>query len=691
MKNLLALATLAVAFFACQTPKEEIAEVATPENMFFNTFNEPIDFAALKAEEVTEAADAIMKISDASLAKIYAIADDDRTFDNTMLALDDAYDKFGNVSSSIYLVAYTNTDSLARANALEANTTLQQYINKVQLDEKLYNAVKSYSESDDAKSLNPVKAKFVKETVEGFERNGFALSKEDRDKLKVINDELSEISNEFSQNIASHQDHLNVDAADIAGLPEDFKEARKQDDGTYKVDLSYPSYRPFMKYSKSDEARKALYMKYNNRAADSNIEVLQNLLKKRKEMANLLGHDTYAAYNLQNRMAKNPENVWAFETDLTEKVRAKATADYEEVLDVKKSMLSNERPTKLNSWETSYYNDILLREKYQLDAEEVKQYFALDDVISGLFSITQNIFDLEYKEVENPSVWHDEVRMFEVYKEGKLKGRFYLDLHPRANKYGHAACFPMITGKNTDNGYQVPTATLVCNFSAPTADKPALMPHSQVNTFFHEFGHVLHHLMTTSELSSQAGFSVAQDFVEAPSQIFENWAWDYDALKLFAKHYETDEVLPKALFDKMLAAKNVGSGWGAAGQIFYGTLDMTLHDKYDPNGEKTTTEVVEELQNELLPTSYVPDTHMQAAFGHLNGYGASYYGYLWSKVYAQDMFSEFEKNGILDKETGKRYRDIILAKGSTEKEIDLVKEFLGREPNNEAFLKSLGL
>jgi thimet oligopeptidase len=282
--------------------------------------------------------------------------------------------------------------------------------------------------------------------------------------------------------------------------------------------------------------------------------------------------------------------------------------------------------------------------------------------------------------------------MFEVMKDGKMISRFYLDLYPRPNKYGHAACFGIIAGKMTANGYQYPTASLVCNFPKPSKDKPSLMPHGDVETFFHEFGHVLHNMLTTSDLEYFAGTNVAQDFVEAPSQIFENWAWEYDALKMFAKHYKTGEVLPEDLYNKMKASRNAGSGLNTLQQIFYGTLDMTLHDKFNPDSTSTTTtDVVKDLQNKITLYPYLDGSHMQYSFGHLNGYGAGYYGYLWSKVYAQDMFSIFKKNGIMDQKTGIRYRDIILAKGASEDPMDLVKEFLGRDPNDEAYLKDLGL
>tara|TARA_R110001583_G_scaffold46314_3_gene145382 strand:+ start:6143 stop:8176 length:2034 start_codon:yes stop_codon:yes gene_type:complete len=668
--------------------KEKVVEPTN--NPFFNEFNEVIDFASINGDDVDEATELIQIRIEKMVANILAVDDAERTFDNTMLAIDDIYAEFGGVSSPINLMSVTHPDSIVRSSANASNIILGKYGNELSLNEDLYKAMKSYSLSNEAKELTGYKAKFVKEEVESAERNGFALSKEDRDKLKIINDELSEIGNAFNQNITNYKDHLIVSEADMDGTSDDFKSARKQDDGTYKVDLSYPSYGPFMKYSNSDTARKELYMKYNNRAFPENIEVLHNLLAKRKEMAELLGYKTFAEYRLESRMAKTPETVWAFETKLKEDLTPKANLDYDEVLAAKQSKVSG--ATSLNNWETSYYYNILLEEKYQLDSELVKEYFSLDDVLNGLFTITQTIFDLEYKEVENPSVWQEDVKMFEVYQDGKIKGRFYLDLHPRDNKFGHAACFGIKSGKMTSKGYQIPTASLVCNFPRATEDKPALMPHSQVNTFFHEFGHVLHQMVTNAELISQSGTNVARDFVEAPSQIFENWTWNYDALKMFAKHYETGEVLPKELFDKMLAAKNVGSGSGALGQVLFGTYDMTLHDKFDPASDITTTDVLKELTNDMFPKSpYLDGTHFQTAFGHLNGYGASYYGYMWSKVYAQDMFSIFEENGILDKETGIRYRDIILGSGSTKDELKLVKEFLGREPNNKAFLRELGL
>ena len=660
-------------------------------NPLLGEFNEIISFSELTPENIEEATAVSMKEAKESLEKLYTMPKEQRTFDNTMLQLDNIYNKAGNVYGCVYLMGSVHPEDATRKQANESKAEFAKFFNEIQLDENLYRAVKDYSLTDEAKTLKGYKERFIVKTVEDFERNGFALPKEKRDQLKAINDKISDLSLLFQKNIAEVDDYLTVDDAQIEGLQEDYKNARRQEDGKYKIDLSYPSYRPFMQYSNSDETRKELYSMFLNRAAKENLEILIKVLMLRKEMAELLGYETYADYRVADRMAKEPQNVWDFENNLIDKLKEKARIDYDELLTVKRAKLGDETIDVIQPWESSYYNNILLKEKYDLDQNLVKEYFETNNVIDGFFKITQHLFGVEYEEVENPSVWHKDVRLFNVKQDGKVISRFYVDLYPRANKYSHAACFPMIGGKATESGYQMPVATLVCNFPEPTDDVPSLLTKGEVETFFHEFGHVLHNVLTKTELSAHSGTSVARDFVEAPSQFLENWTWDYDALKLFAKHYKTGEVLPKDLFDKMVASKNVGSGLSNTQQVFYGLIDFTLHDKYDPTSSKTTTEVVKELQSDVTLYPFLDGTHMQAAFGHLMGYAAGYYSYLWALVYAQDMFSVFEKNGVMDVNTGLRYRDIILANGGSRDELGMVKEFLGREPNQDAFFKSIGL
>ena len=660
-------------------------------NPFLGKFNEVIQFGDLNADNIKEATVVSIKEARESLEKLYTIPKEQRTFDNTMLELDNIYNKAGNVYGCVYLMGSVHPDDAVRNQAQESNAEFAKFFNEISLDENLYRAVKDYSESAEAKSLTGYQQRFVEKTVKDFERNGFALSKEKRDELKVINDKLSDLSILFQKNIAEASDYLIVNESEIDGLQEDYKNARRQEDGTYKIDLPYPSYVPFMKFSNSESARKKLYTLFNNRAATRNPEVLIKVLLLRQQMAELLGFKTYAEYRTGNRMAKNPQNVWDFENNLIDKLKEKARMDYDELLSVKRAKLGDESIDVIQPWESGYYNNILLKEKYDLDQNLVKEYFETNNVINGLFETAQNLYDVEFEEVPNPSVWSEGVRLFNVKQDGKVISRFYIDLYPRPNKFSHAASFPMIGGKETSDGYQLPTATLVCNFPAPTADMPSLLPHGDVETFFHEFGHVLHSVLTKTNLSSQAGTSVARDFVEVPSQFFENWVWNYESLKLFAKHYKTGEVLPKELFDKMLAAKNVGSGLAYTQQVYYGVLDFTLHDKYDPTSSKPIVEVQKELQNKITLYPYLEGTEMFASFGHLMGYAAGYYSYLWALVYAQDMFSVFEKNGIMDVNSGKRFNDIILANGGSQDELGMVVEFLGRQPNQDAFFKSIGL
>lgn len=660
-------------------------------NPFFTEFNGLIKYNSITPEAVESATEITLNKAENSLNEIYNVEKNKHTFENTVLALDDLYNDIYKVYGPVYLMAYTHPDEEVRNSSNAEIATFSKFFNELSLDEKLYRAFKNYSATDEAKNLSGYKRKFLDETIADFERDGLNLPPDKKSELKTLQDSLSEMSIEFSKNIAEVNDFLIIDEADIKGLDEEYKNSHRTEDEKYKIDLSYPSYFPFMKFSTSEDARKKLYIKYNNRAADKNITLLREVLKVRKHIASLLGYKSYAEYITEDRMAKNPANVWDFENNLMAKVKEKALRDYNELLEVKRKYLNDQSVKVIQPWEASFFTDRLLKEKYQLDQNEVKEYFELNNVLDGLFLIAQQLFDVEFKEVKNPAVWQEDVRLFDVIQDGKVISHFYLDLFPRDNKYSHAACFPMISGKMTDKGYQMPVASLVCNFPRPTKTQPSLLLHSEVETFFHEFGHVLHNILTKSELASFAGTSVSIDFVEAPSQLFENWVWNYNILTLFAKHYKTNEPLPESLYNKMYAAKNVGSGLATLQQIFYGLIDFTLHDKYDPYSNTTTTDIVKKLQNEVTLYPYLGGTNMQSAFGHLIGYAAAYYGYLWSKVYAQDMYSIFEKNGTMDKKTGKRYRDIILAKGGSEDELTMVKKFLQREPNQEAFLKSLGL
>ncbi len=652
---------------------------------YFDFFYSSPNFEEIDAKSIRYITDKIIRKSDAALAVI--LGGDAQTFEMKMEKWDELTHKLSSISGIIFLLAHTSADEKVYKQANQSIQVLQRYANGLSLNEELYRAIKKYSQSDDSRWLKGYKKKFIKETVREFERNGFALAQQERDTLRNMKDELSDLSNEFSRNIAEHKDQIIISEKDIEGLPEDYKNRHRMEDGSgmYKITLDSPSYRPFMRYAKSEKWRKELYIKYLNKGNPKNTGVLIKTIALRNQMANLLGYKTYADYVIEDRMAKTPKTVWDFEEELTKKVKPKAEKDYKELL----SITGGKK--ELKGWETGFYNTILLEKNYNLDAEEVKQYFELNNVFKGIFKICKELFEIDFIKMYHHSVWHEEVTVYEVRKKNTVVGKMYLDLYPRENKYGHAACFGLVSGRETARGYQPPHTALVCNFPPATKDSPSLLSHEQVTTVFHEFGHGLHQLLTQSPLAAFAGTNVARDFVEVPSQLFENWAWNYDILKDFAVHHKTNEVLPKKLFDKMVAARNVGSGLFTLQQILYGTFDLTLHDKYNPLIDESPSELFDTLQRQITLTEPVEGTDFPSGFGHLMGYAAGYYGYLWARVYAEDMFSVFEKEGLLNRKVGKKYLEKVLSKGGSEEEMSQIKSFLGREPKQDAFLKSLGL
>ena len=655
-------------------------------------FNNNFDFKNIKPGHIAEGTDYVISQADFIKNEIIQIADAERTYENTLVRIDDIYSVIESVWSPGYLMGSVHTSEEIRNEELEASKNIENYITELSLNEDLYNAVVAYAGTAEAKSLKGLRKKYLDDLLLDYKRIGFTLSKDEREKVKTVLDVLTDLGLEFDKNIRAAQDTLFLDPIDLAGLPDNYKKERLQNNGKYAIDMTYPSYVPFMDQAESDEAREALRFKFNNRARAENIGVLNDILRNRMKMVKLLGYNSYAEYRTEDRMARNPKNVWDFENDLKQQLREKAENDVTEMLTIKSVRLGKNAKT-IHPWEAGFYENQVKLKKYNLDREEVRQYFEFNNVTEGLFTIYQQLFNVRFEKVQNPSVWHEDVQMFSIYDKtsGALIGNFYLDMFPRANKYGHAAAFSVIMGKMTENGYQKPATALVCNFPKPTDFQPSLLTHENVETYFHEFGHLVHGVLTTSQLISYAGTSVARDFVEAPSQMLENWVWQKESLSLFAKHYETGKVIPEELLEKMIAAKNINSGTKAFQQIFYGIYDFTLNDGFDPDGNKSTTELIKELQNEITFYPYQEGTHEQASFGHLHGYGAAYYGYKWSEVYAQDMFSVFEANGILNPDIGLKYRRIILEKGGTVDPYELVKEFLGREPNSEAFLRSMGI
>jgi len=660
------------------------------QNPFFPENNALIDFSRISASAIKQATDLVMDHAESIVHEITSLDAGQRTAGNTLWRFDDLHNEIEKVHAPIFLMAYVHPDAGIREQSLESIKELSKFENKLNMNVALYRAMKDYADLVDRRQLSEAEDKLLRDVIREFEQNGLGLSEEQRDQIREIQDAISELGIQFESNISSYQDRMVLEEKDMEGLPDDYKQARRTQDGRYEIDLTYPSYFPFMKYAESDEARKELAYRFKNIASDSNLGVLNDLLRKRQQLADILGYSSFAEYQLENRMAEKPGAVWDFEQTLHQRVMEKARKDYSQLLEKKHQRLGQAQ--KVYSWENAYYKTRLLKEDYHVDDEQVKQYFELNRVISGLFDVAGQLYHLSFDEIENPPVWHQEVRMFEVYQHQQLIGRFYLDLFPRQDKFNHAACFTLIPGKQMRQGYQKPLASLVTNFPRPTGDQPALLTHSDVVTLFHEFGHLMHDLLTRAPFSTQSGTSTKRDFVEVPSQLFEHWAWEYESLKRFAVHHQTGEPLPRALHQKMKEARNLGSGLFTLQQIFYGMLDMTLHDQYDPREDpRSTTDVVRSLQNKVTLFDFTEGTHFEAGFGHLYGYAAGYYSYLWSKVYAEDMYSLFQHAGPMDPSAGEKFKAEVLEKGASVEEKKLVRNFLGREPGYDAFLQSIGI
>ena len=671
-------------------PKGEISNSqSVKDNPLIYSKNQNIDFAAINEYDIKNATEYVLREADLILSEIITVPTAKRTFVNTLLRLDDLYDTVSKVSSPLELLASVHPNRKIRDKSDESILIIQRYFIELSANEALYEVVHQFSTSKKAHELPLNQKRFLESELRDFRNSGLGLSMKDREKLKRIQNRISELSLKFENNLASHLDTLFITHNMIAGLPNDYKQNHLQADGKYAIDLSYPSFYPFMEYAESDSLRKVLRYKFLNRGLPYNLNILDEILFNRKSLSELLKYPSYAALNIEDAMAKTPEAVWRFEKDLIKKINQIADVDTEELLQLKRDLKGDDDEI-IFDWEKHYYENKLLQKKYNVDSEEVKQYFQVDNVINGLFIISSQLFNLKFLEIDNPSVWHSDVRMFEVREnaDNRLIGQFYLDLYPRENKYQHAAAFSIVSGKKLNSWYQRPISCLVCNFPPPGKNTPALLLHEDVETFFHEFGHLLHDILTKTELSSQAGSSVAMDFVEAPSQMLENWVWNKTSLSLFATHYKTGEIIPDSLLNRMMKARNIQSGNNLLQQIFYGILDLTLHEEFDSSNVKSTTEIMSELQNSITNYAYTEGTHQQASFDHLLDYGASYYGYLWSEVFAADMYSVFEKEGVLNQEVGLWFRKTILEKGGTENPMNLVRAFLRRDPNNEAFLKS---
>lgn len=623
------------------------------------------------------------------LAALIAIPQAERTFENTIMGYERAFDNYGNALGMSGFLSYVSTDKKFRDAANDLQMQISQYMVDVATRRDVYKAIREYTDTNPR--LDPVQAKLVKEMLIGFKNSGMDLNDADLEKFKALNKEKAEYIIKFDKNIQEYKDPLAVTQEQLRGLGEDYiQKLSKTDDGKYLVTLDYPDYVPFMQNADDEQARKELEFKFNRRGGQENVELLEKTLTLRREIARLLGYKNHAELRLEDRMAKNPKTVMAFLKDLQKKLKPLGKKEDKEMIAYKNSKTGKNSRT-LYSWESGYWSNKFRKENLELDSEKIKEYFPSQVVIDGMLDLFGGVFGITFEPVDIP-VWHPDVKAFKIKDKasGELVAYFYMDLYPREGKYKHAACFGLVEGEEKQDGtYQIPFVAIVANLNKPSGDTPSLLKHSEVETLFHEFGHVLHNALTKAKYSAFSGTSVSWDFVEAPSQMLERWAWDPQVLKKISKHYKTGESLPDDLIKRMIAAKNFGAGGMYLRQDFFAQYDMSLHTA---DTTPDTTKLYFELTKKIRGLPLTKGTIPQASFGHImGGYDAGYYGYLWSEVIAEDFFGEFKKNGIFNPETGLKFRREILEKGGTLDEEKMVENFLGRPADNKPFLKSIGL
>ena len=642
-----------------------------------------------RAQDLAPAEAAARVKLEKDLAALIAIPQEERTFENTIMGYERAFDNYGNALGMSGFLSYVSTDKQFRDAANDLQMQISQYMVDVATRRDVYKAIREYTDTNPR--LDPVQAKLVKEMLIGFKNSGMDLNDADLEKFKALNKEKAEYIIKFDKNIQEYKDPLSVTQEQLRGLGEDYiQKLSKTDDGKYLVTLDYPDYVPFMQNADDEQARKELEFKFNRRGGQENVELLEKTLTLRREIARLLGYKNHAELRLEDRMAKNPKTVMAFLKDLQKKLKPLGKKEDKEMIAYKNSKTGKNSRT-LYSWESGYWSNKFRKENLELDSEKIKEYFPSQVVIDGMLDLFGGVFGITFEPVDIP-VWHPDVKAFKIKDKasGELVAYFYMDLYPREGKYKHAACFGLVEGEEKQDGtYQIPFVAIVANLNKPSGDTPSLLKHSEVETLFHEFGHVLHNALTKAKYSAFSGTSVSWDFVEAPSQMLERWAWDPQVLKKISKHYKTGEALPDDLIKRMIAAKNFGAGGMYLRQDFFAQYDMTLHTA---DTTPDTTKLYFELTKKIRGLPLTKGTIPQASFGHImGGYDAGYYGYLWSEVIAEDFFGEFKKNGIFNPETGLKFRREILEKGGTLDEEKMVENFLGRPADNKPFLKSIGL
>ncbi|CEG44383.1 thimet oligopeptidase [Plasmopara halstedii] len=654
------------------------------------------DLTVAEIEAETERILVQMKRVDDEIAALSPAA---VTFENTAQRLIDLDHEMLSRVTNVTFLAQVATDKATRDACTKADEAIEDFLVLRSMRADVYTAIHSLYKSTVYQKLDAVTQRYVHRLVHDFERNGLQLPHEKQEEVQAWKQKLSKLGIQFQQNLSEETTEVQFSLDELEGLSEEFIAGlQKGDDGKYSITLSYPTVFPILNTCAVMSTRKAVEYAFNRRCISTNVAILEEILEIRHKVALALGYQNHAAYVLEQRMAGNSANVNKFLNDLDNQITPLAKKDLEVMLKLKAADCERngwEFDEKINMWDFRFYMDQYTKKHYSIDSEKLREYFPLTHVTEELLAMYQELLSLKFTEILQPHVWHKDVRKFAVSdaRPGKVDnfvGHFYLDLYPRVGKYGHAACFTLQQScVNSARVRVYPAAAMVANFNAPTNSKPSLLSHQEVVTYFHEFGHVMHCLCSEVTIPRFAGTRVERDFVEAPSQMLENWCWEKEPLQRLSSHYTTKEKLSDDHIARLISTKNVNTGLVNKRQLLFAIFDQTIHSQ--PTTD--TAHLLEQLQNEIMLINMTPDTNFAASFGHLaGGYDAQYYGYLWSEVFSMDMFmSRFKKEGLMNPQTGLEYRELILARGGSVDASVMLKEFLGRAPNQDAFLRSKGL
>jgi Zn-dependent oligopeptidase len=595
-------------------------------------------------------------------------------------AYDEAMGALGDAAARASVCRNAHPDHKMRDAADQCEQEVDALATELSLDRGVYDTLAAI----DVDGADAATKYYVQKTLRDLRRAGVDKDDATRARVKQLREELLRIGQEFGKNIKDDVRTLKIDAADLDGLPDDFKQQHKPGpDGKITITTDNTDYIPFVTYAKSGKAREELWRLYRLRGHPKNLDVLSRMLEKRHELATLLGYPNWAAYATEDKMIGSQKSAADFIARIATASAKRAERDYAQLL--KRKQKDDPTAQNVSAWDSAYYQERVMAEEYGFDSQAMRAYFEYERVKKGVLDITARMFGIEYRKVDGATVWHEDVDAYDVVEGGRLLGRIYLDMHPREGKYKHYAQFTLANGAE---GRRLPEGVLMCNFPRPgkkeAGGEPALMEHGSVRTFFHEFGHLLHHVLGGhTRWVGQSGVATEWDFVEAPSQMLEEWIWDLETLQTFARHWQTGEPLPAELLTRARAADEYGKGLWVRQQMFYAATSLEFHAR-DPRG-LDTTRLMAELQDRYTPFKYVEGTYFHESFGHLDGYSAIYYTYMWSLVIAKDLFSVFKREGLLNAAPARRYRRAILEAGGSKPAAELVRDFLGREYDFSAY------